>query len=265
MILGQKPPIKLPLNGRKPQTISEWLEVVMWNLVPSAQARVRPEIEAHYAEAAQMHLSRGASEVEATAAALTDLGDAQAAAKRFRQEYLTTLEINDLRKQITDSRNTHLAISHLVILFCGFFTSLMSLVGWAFGFLANMQQFYFFTGPLLLTYLAFVLLDLVAIVLARRKPTMRLARQFSLLGTIRRLNVCFMSVALSINLIIGNFLPWSSLFPFFFSCLIKTFFGVSIFANLMLAVRESQRDSRLRKKLASASEDDLPPPHSSMA
>jgi hypothetical protein len=78
---------------KKPQNFPEWLDAATRDLVPSAQARVRPEMEAHYAEAVQMHLKNGSLEAIAQAAALADLGDAYAAARRFQKQYLTRIAV----------------------------------------------------------------------------------------------------------------------------------------------------------------------------
>ncbi len=86
--MNQRPFI--PGNGvEKPRSLSTWLDLATRDLVPAAQARVRPEIEAHYAEAVQAHQVNGASGAEAQAAALADLGDAAAAARRFGRQHLT--------------------------------------------------------------------------------------------------------------------------------------------------------------------------------
>src|ERR1700690_1281853 len=74
---------------RPPKSLSEWLEKAARDLVPSAQARIRAEIETHYAEAVQAYLQDGFRETAAQAAALADLGNAQAAARRFGREHLT--------------------------------------------------------------------------------------------------------------------------------------------------------------------------------
>jgi hypothetical protein len=86
MILG-KPELR-PFRS-KPQKLSEWLETATRGLVPSAQARIHAEIEAHFAEAVSVRLQKGARLAEAQAAALADLGDAADAARRFRREHLT--------------------------------------------------------------------------------------------------------------------------------------------------------------------------------
>src|ERR1700685_3742524 len=89
MIFGRP---KSPLLGQNPRDLPEWLEMATLTLVPSAQARIRSEIEAHYADAVQSHLSSGSPESTAHATALADLGDPSAAAARFRREHLTVKE-----------------------------------------------------------------------------------------------------------------------------------------------------------------------------
>lgn len=81
-----------------PSTLADWLAVATGDLVPSAQARVRAEIEAHYAEAVWTHLGRGLSQADAQVAALADLGDAQVAGRRFQHEFLTKAEAAGLAR-----------------------------------------------------------------------------------------------------------------------------------------------------------------------
>ncbi|HVU37136.1 MAG TPA: hypothetical protein VHC95_02275 [Opitutales bacterium] len=80
------------------QTLADWLAIATGKLVPSAQARVRAEIEAHYAEALRTHLGRGLSQADAQVAALADLGDAQVAGRRFQHEFLTKAEAAGLAR-----------------------------------------------------------------------------------------------------------------------------------------------------------------------
>ena len=87
MIFGQRIP---PVLAKKPTNLAEWLDVATQHIVPVAQARIRAEVEAHYAEAVQASLRQSRSEFDAHAAALADLGDAAAAGTRFRREHLTT-------------------------------------------------------------------------------------------------------------------------------------------------------------------------------
>jgi hypothetical protein len=78
--------------AEEPRNLPEWLDVATRHLVPSAQARIRSEIEAHYAESVHSHQSHGSPESEAQTAALAELGSAQVAAWRFGREHLTTGE-----------------------------------------------------------------------------------------------------------------------------------------------------------------------------
>lgn len=90
MIFGKRQP---PFVDKTPANLADWLAVAIADLVPSAQARVRAEIEAHYAEAVQGYLKSGQAEAEACVAALADLGDAEKAARRFGATYLTRRDI----------------------------------------------------------------------------------------------------------------------------------------------------------------------------
>jgi len=85
----------------KVQTLDAWLALATGALVPSAQAPIRAEIEAHYAEALQTHLANGSAESAAHAAALADLGNAKSAARRFRRTYLTQKEAHRLAQYDT--------------------------------------------------------------------------------------------------------------------------------------------------------------------
>jgi len=75
------------------QDFSEWLYIATRDLVPSARARIRLEIDAHYAEATALRMAEGMPELLAKADALADLGDAHAAARRLRREHLTTADV----------------------------------------------------------------------------------------------------------------------------------------------------------------------------
>jgi hypothetical protein len=87
---------KPPLGRQMPRNLAEWLTIATGHLVPSAQARIRAEIEAHLADAVQRHREQGLADAPALAAALTDLGDARAAARRFAREYLTHRDLEKL-------------------------------------------------------------------------------------------------------------------------------------------------------------------------
>jgi hypothetical protein len=78
--------------------LPQWLEIATETLAAPAKERIRTEIEAHYSESVAAHLAEGASESDAQAAALTELGSAKAAARRFRRQHLTEKEAGLLRK-----------------------------------------------------------------------------------------------------------------------------------------------------------------------
>jgi len=102
MILGF---LKSLLDLNTPRTLSEWRGRAMRFLIPSAKTRIGAEIEAHYTEAVQFHLANGFSEAEAQAAALAELGSAQAANRRFRQKYLTVFNVNELKNNLKSDRS----------------------------------------------------------------------------------------------------------------------------------------------------------------
>lgn len=77
---------------RQVQTLSEWLEIATRKLTDASKERIRVEIEAHYAEAVEAHREGGLSEADAQSKALRELGDARAAARRFRKQHLTERE-----------------------------------------------------------------------------------------------------------------------------------------------------------------------------
>ena len=72
--------------------LAEWLVVATKDLSLTAKRRIRLEIKSHFADAVETYLAEGATEAQARVFALADLGDAQAAAKRFRRSHLTEAE-----------------------------------------------------------------------------------------------------------------------------------------------------------------------------
>lgn len=72
--------------------LCEWLRTATRGLAASAKERIQMEIGAHYSEALTAHVVDGLSESEAKVAAVAELGDAKAAAKRFRKRHLTVEE-----------------------------------------------------------------------------------------------------------------------------------------------------------------------------
>ena len=87
------------------QNLSDWLRIATWRLSASAKERIRVEIEAHYAQAVEEHRESGFSETDAHAAALTELGDPEAAGKRFRKRHLTESDADRIKKQEKQARS----------------------------------------------------------------------------------------------------------------------------------------------------------------
>jgi len=97
------------------QNLSSWLDTATRDLVPLAKARVRPEIEAHFAEAVRARLADGLSSAEAQTAALADLGSPTAAARRFRRHYLTNKDVGRLIAMFkSDAKNSSI-LSYLFL------------------------------------------------------------------------------------------------------------------------------------------------------
>jgi hypothetical protein len=80
----------------KPSDLAEWLEIATEGIAAAGKERITREIEAHYAEAVEAHLAKGESESFAQTNAISDLGDANAAAKRFRKNHFTEKEVRSI-------------------------------------------------------------------------------------------------------------------------------------------------------------------------
>jgi len=255
MIFGRPKP---PLLRQNPQNLSEWLDIATGELVPAAQARVRPEIEAHFTEAVQSHLDRGLPEPAARSAVLADLGDANIAAQRFRREHLTIPEAKAMEWRIKNARGTGLAFNMgLVCVTCAILVSFLTIVAWAFE--PAMGGSYLFFAAVLLTFvLIYAFVSIVADVQARRKPTLATVRQTILLGTIKMLilNILTLTVMTSILMRSGRE-PLGDLS--YVDLMLKVGGGMSIVGTLISMVTMSRVNYRLRKKLTSAREDDLAP------
>jgi hypothetical protein len=76
----------------KSRGLEGWLELATDKLEVPARERIAKEIEAHYAEAVNVHLATGESEMSAQAAALAELGDPQEASWNFQRSHLTESE-----------------------------------------------------------------------------------------------------------------------------------------------------------------------------
>jgi hypothetical protein len=94
-----------------------WLDVATKDLAIGAQARIRSEIESHYAESVHSHLGEGMSEPDSQAAAFAELGEPTIAAKHFRKHHLTEREESKLQK--LEKNAAKLSIPYEWVLICG--------------------------------------------------------------------------------------------------------------------------------------------------
>jgi hypothetical protein len=107
------------------QSLVDWLNTATEKLSLPAKERIKLEIKSHFEDAVETHRAEGLTEGQAQARALTDLGDAIAAAKRFRRSHLTEWEANHLEASWSSSRRCGRSFWRLGLLY-GF--SLLSFV-----------------------------------------------------------------------------------------------------------------------------------------
>ena len=210
-------------------------------LVPSAQARVRSEIEAHYAEAVQTQMDNSSPASAAQAKALADLGDAQAAARRLCVKHLTKKESVYLGWRIKAASSvTWFALSCL-LLPAVVFPNLVTLPDddtrsrlWA-----AVTIFLSFTQ---------IALAVVALFVAERKTLTAVLRQIILLDTLTLFNLVILALLCGREELHGNGDKFLNILQGLGLSLITAWnFGLPF--HLL----------RLRKKLKSARTDDLPP------
>jgi hypothetical protein len=96
-----------------------WLQAATDGLVDPARERIHAEIEGHYSEAVAAHMADGLAETEARTAAILELGDAEAASKRFRRQHLTARDAGEVEEalKLAGSRK-HLLFSCLYYFLC---------------------------------------------------------------------------------------------------------------------------------------------------
>jgi uncharacterized membrane protein len=225
-------------------------------LVPSAQARVRAEIEAHFAEAVQSHLANGLFASAAQAAAVADLGDPHAAAQRFRREHLTIGEAKAVGARLNAARRTGLLFyALLIVLLSSTLVSLLQITEWAFAPALD-ARFLFLPATILMLVLICAGLGLAADVLGHRQPTLATTRRIFLIWTIMGLIQQILTItilpATLIRVWLFRELPYEDL-------MIKVGCGMSILGALLSIAPTVLLNFRLHRKLASAREDDLPP------
>ncbi len=160
MILGVPP--------QAPQSLAEWLEQATWYLAPSAQARIRAEIESHYAQAVQAYLQNGSTEFTAQTAALADLGAPSAAFKRFCREHFNQGDIACVNHLLESDRSTRLLGMASLLLFTNLvFADSQS----------THQPLRFLATIMLVQALAFIPGKICARVLAGQKMTKAIVRR----------------------------------------------------------------------------------------
>jgi hypothetical protein len=167
------------------------------------------------------------------------LGDARAASKRFRQAYLTTQEISELEADITSARRYNPKTWWLMFLVC-------------------LVLLCTYPADLLVVVLIYAVLGIAAHALAQHKPTLSILRQISLYRTANKLNLqlylllFFVIAFIRVGPGLRDDVPY---LPLFF----KVAYGVAVVVALLSMIATCRQDSLLRKKLRSASENDLPP------
>jgi hypothetical protein len=97
--------------------LCEWLRDATGGLAAPAKQRIRMEIGAHYTEAMAAHVADGMSESDAKVAAVAELGDARAAAKRFRKRHLTAEEAEQAASYLKWARSVW-GLLGMYLLFC---------------------------------------------------------------------------------------------------------------------------------------------------
>jgi hypothetical protein len=110
-------------KNKKVERLSEWLEIATKGLAQAGKQRIAQEIEAHFAESVDAHLTQGEPEQVAQANALAELGDPRAAGKRFRRKHLTQWEakrLGQLQKYAGSSKS--LLLTYFIWTSCYFGT-----------------------------------------------------------------------------------------------------------------------------------------------
>jgi hypothetical protein len=123
------------------QNLQNWLETATQNLAPAAKARVCEQLLEHHAAALEQHQPKPNAE----ALALADLGNAEDAAKKFEQAYLTAREWQQLAEIHAHSKKQSLVVGFVllgVLLLVGLTEGNNSGVFLEVGFYSLSQEFY---------------------------------------------------------------------------------------------------------------------------
>jgi NADH:ubiquinone oxidoreductase subunit K len=229
------------------QDLSEWLDVATRDLVPSAQARIRAEIETHYTEAVQSGLANGSPESVAQSAALADLGSANAANRRFRREHLTIKNAREATKIVKSARGGWDVIAMIdLFLICNF---PVILFGW-YDFDLPAQRLNIF-GSLVLYALIFSV-SIIVYLLGKKETTIATRRRILLF---KSLELLFLSVLFLLQGFTAPSIDNSPRHQF-----IKPYTPFLMAGMCAIGIYLSYRFFRLRKKLQEADESDIPPP-----
>jgi len=234
------------------QNLSEWLDLATRDLVPAARAHVSPEIEAHFNEAVQAHLQNGETAPTAQTLALKELGNPQSAARRFRREYLTTKE-STLLARLVKSTGDNGTANILLFLFWG--------TQPVYDFYA--RQFNDSSYPVFLAVHLIILsicLPTCFIIssLTKQPITSQSRDRIILLNAIMWLSV-------SPLFVLQSMLPASTSPHVPIDTVLNILLPLAKTAATVWAIRFSYHLLRLRQKLASANENDLPPSNSAAA
>jgi hypothetical protein len=231
------------------QSLSAWLDVATRDLVPSAQARIRVEIEGHYNEAVQSALANGSPESVAQSSALADLGNPQAAAKRFSKTYLTTKESQKVAQWILSAKRGGCWMQVYVCFY------IMAPVDFAGLFNLNPMNLRYRLN-LAMTFLVIplgIVASLIIYFLAKRNITIKTMRQIILLTSLLWLGggplFLWQYIAMWPS---GRHVPADTVFVILFPVASALVFASGVYVSFGLL--------NLRKKLPLASEADIPPP-----
>jgi hypothetical protein len=212
---------------RKPraQNLSEWLHIATAKLAPGAKYRISSDIASHHEEAVEGHLQNGLSITAAQAAALAELGDANAAARRFRRAHLTKGEFRLVSQLLKSPRRNWLNQTLDTVWFC------ILCAIWYF----DMVLFRSPQGKVVVMLL--MLGSLVAYILARRESAWPTPRLIVLLASVKHLNYGLIVV--------------TAFFTMFLHVALARWFLVAC----LLSFATSYRLFRLRNKLGKMAED----------
>ncbi len=230
------------------QSLSEWLDLATRDLVPSAQTRIRTEIEAHYNEAVQSRLVSGSPDDAAQAAALADLGSAKSAARRFRREYLTTTNAKEAAGYLKSPMTTMLVF--LVATHSSYSERLRNFDDPRIQICAAIQFLLFLV----------VIANIIAVFILRKQEiTLTTLRKIILVYALQWLTVAPMWLLHDFE---GFTDPWRDIPAEYAGTILMPFTAAAMIAA---GVYLSRHFLRLRQKLLSAGDGDLPSSNSATA